>query len=75
MGGFIYPPLLNPKGLVIIEIGGKTIILMAVVSPRATVDGLEIRRSPLDMGNVPIFLQGFTCLNGCRISGINSIEP
>ena len=43
------------------------------VVPGHTVDGSEIRRSPVDMVNIPLqYLQGLIHPRWCRISSINS---
>ena len=38
-----------------------------------TVDGSEIRRSPVEVGSLSHYLQGFLHPRWCRISSINSI--
>ena len=59
---YTYPPWLSQGKLAVKKLG-----------PLGTVDGLEIQRSPVEVGSLPHYLQGFIHPSSCRISSINSI--
>ena len=44
-----------------------------VISKAHTVDGSEIRRSPVEAGSLSHYLQGLIHIRWCRISAIHSI--
>ena len=43
------------------------------VATRRTVDGSELRRSPVEVGSLSPYVQGFLQPRWCRISSINGI--